>query len=216
MTQTRYYDQGWPLVYWASQVEVVCPNCGKSALVTGSPLGRNFHGVFSCPHCQHHLDTKVDDWQSVWAGFGRQPCQKCGYQWVEASQFYENRAAIANQYGQGTCPNCQTVNQIELSFRQWEPSHHAVDPYFGLDLALVEPTRLGNIWVYNAAHLNELKLYTEAFLREGGLRSSGYFSRLPGWIKSAKNRRLVLKAIGRLQARTQTSIDDFVPALSLK
>ena len=80
---------------------------------------------------------------------------------------------------------------------------HPVDPYLGLPLALKEATR----------HGPSLGLQRHAPCRAQGLRrrqdrrplkaESRYFSRLPAWIKAAKNRDEVLAAIGRLRRRAR-------------
>ncbi len=60
-----------------------------------------------------------------------------------------------------------------------EPFDHAIEPFFGLTLALKEETRLGTVWAYNAEHLNQLKLYISAKLRESATYKWSYFTRLP-------------------------------------
>jgi len=75
------------------------------------------------------------------------------------------------------------------------------EPVFGLSLALAEPVMPGkSVWAYNPAHLAELKVYVAAQLRER--RQAGnasYFSRLPAWLKSARNRGKVMRAIAKIE-----------------
>jgi hypothetical protein len=70
-----------------------------------------------------------------------------------------------------------------------------------MPLRLIEAIPEGNLWVYNAHHHAQLKAYVAAKLRErtanAGYRSM--FSRLPSWIKAAKNREAVLKHLHRLE-----------------
>lgn len=207
-TNERYYDHGWVLFYWASEVEVLCPQCQHQGVVRGCPIHRDgrYQGHFDCQHCHHQMDVRTDHWQSEWFGYGRQPCQKCGFQWVSVARQYPDRKM---ETGQVSCSNCQAINEIKLSYRPASPSHHDVDPYFGLSLALCEPTRSGSIWAYNAHHLSHLEQYIRATLREGTTVSGSYFSRLPAWVKSAKNRAMVLKAIERLKPRMLTTVDEF-------
>ena len=70
-------------------------------------------------------------------------------------------------------------------------------------LWLTEETRLGKIYVYNKIHLQYLKAYIEADLRERTYLNVNktYFNRLPAWIKSARHRKEVLKAISRLEEK---------------
>ncbi|WP_461076676.1 hypothetical protein [Streptomyces deserti] len=81
----------------------------------------------------------------------------------------------------------------------------ATDPYFRLPLWLQTETRHGRIWAYNLAHLDLIRRFVAADLRE---RAPWYdtgqkmtlVARLPAWIKSAKNRGEVLRAIDRVRA----------------
>ncbi|MFI3220089.1 MAG: hypothetical protein QX189_13390 [Methylococcales bacterium] len=66
---------------------------------------------------------------------------------------------------------------------------------------------MGNtLWVYNPQQLAELKEWIQADLRERekdstwGWSNQSYFSRLPRWLKLAKNRTVVLSAIAKLEA----------------
>ncbi|MFF9622383.1 hypothetical protein [Streptomyces griseosporeus] len=85
----------------------------------------------------------------------------------------------------------------------------ARDPYFRAELLLRTATRHGLLWAYNPEHLSEIRRFVAAGLRE---RASWYdtgqkttlVARLPAWIKSAKNRDEVLRAIDRLRASLTT------------
>jgi len=55
------------------------------------------------------------------------------------------------------------------------------------------------LWAYNRPHLAYLKRYVEADLREEGVAGKrGLASKLPKWMKAAKNRDEVLKCIQKL------------------
>jgi hypothetical protein len=81
----------------------------------------------------------------------------------------------------------------------------ATDPYFGVPLWLQLETRHGWLWAYNLEHLDLLRRYVQATLRE---RASWYdtrqkmtlVARLPLWIKRSKNRDEILRAITRIRA----------------
>ncbi len=80
----------------------------------------------------------------------------------------------------------------------------ALDPHFGLPLLLVEKTAAGVLWAYNAAHLQALHDYADAPLRERvGVSNGSMFSRLPQWMKLARNRALLRKATTRLMAKAR-------------
>jgi hypothetical protein len=89
------------------------------------------------------------------------------------------------------------------------PHGPARDPYFHAQRRLQTGTRHGLLWAYNPEHLSEIRRFVAAGLRE---RAPWYdtgqkmtlVARLPAWIKSAKNRDEVLRAIDRLRASLAT------------
>ena len=78
-----------------------------------------------------------------------------------------------------------------------------VDPYFGLPIYLQRWTRLGVLFAYNRDHLEWLARFVAAGLRERDMGppwdNKSMASRLPHWIKVAKNRSTVLRAIEKLR-----------------
>jgi hypothetical protein len=75
----------------------------------------------------------------------------------------------------------------------------------GLPLWLQTETRHGWVWAYNLEHLNLIRQFVEAPLRErppwdSRGRKMTVVARLPTWIKSAKNRVEILRAIERIRA----------------
>lgn len=81
----------------------------------------------------------------------------------------------------------------------------ARDPYLGLPLRLQAPTRHGVLHAYNAAHLDWIEGFVAAGLRErrigDGMANRSIASRLPAWVKSAKNRDDVVRALARMRRR---------------
>ncbi|NEB77651.1 hypothetical protein G3I40_20910 [Streptomyces sp. SID14478] len=76
----------------------------------------------------------------------------------------------------------------------------ATDPYFRLPLWLQAQTRHGWLWAYDPEHLELLRQFVQAPLRERAPwdihgKKMTVVARLPTWIKSAKNRGEVLHAI---------------------
>ena len=81
-------------------------------------------------------------------------------------------------------------------------SKQATDPFFGLDLWLQAPVGDNIFWAYNHDHLDYLKTYVSAKLREatqGGRYSLAW--KLPNFIKYAKNREKILKVIEKLEKK---------------
>ncbi|WP_372352769.1 hypothetical protein [Streptomyces sp. KL116D] len=90
-------------------------------------------------------------------------------------------------------------------YRLFRGSGEATDPYFGLPLWLQAETRHGWLWAYNPEHLELLRQFVQAPLRERApwdapVTKMTVVARLPTWIKSAKNRGEVLRAIDRIRS----------------
>ncbi len=87
--------------------------------------------------------------------------------------------------------------------RQWRLGR---DDYFGLPLWLQTECRGELLWAYNERHLRLIEDIARATLRERsqdgkyGWSNQSLLSRLPAWVKAAKNREHVLNAIERLRA----------------
>jgi hypothetical protein len=84
-------------------------------------------------------------------------------------------------------------------------SQPATDPYFGMPLWLQVETRHGWLWAYNLEHLDLIHRFVQAALREQACWNEiGYrmtlVARLPAWIKRAKNRDEILRAVNRIHA----------------
>jgi hypothetical protein len=109
-------------------------------------------------------------------------------------------AAGAGQGRQVVCTRCAFS-------RAHVAGDSAEQRFFGLDLYLAAECRHGTVWAYNPTHLAELRCWIEAPLRtrtrddEQGWSNRSWLSRLPAWMKSARHRDEVLKAISELEAR---------------
>ncbi|MFE7645800.1 hypothetical protein [Streptomyces phaeoluteigriseus] len=109
------------------------------------------------------------------------------------------------------CPRCACLAHYERR-PDHTPVHRLVCRSCGLSrpggrpaLWLSTRTRHGEVWAYNLEHLDLLRRFVAASLRERDPwyehgRKMTYIARLPAWIKSAKNRTEVLRAIDRLRA----------------
>jgi hypothetical protein len=78
----------------------------------------------------------------------------------------------------------------------------SVDWYFRLPLWLRTPCGGEVLWAYNRENLEMLENYVAAKLRERTSKGrNSFLSKLPKWIKSAKNRDAVLRAIEKLKGK---------------
>jgi len=110
-------------------------------------------------------------------------CPKCGGAAVEADKVVH-------------CTKCLYRAEYDGNSSTWE---RACSPWFLLPLLLTVSTSLGDVWAYNSRHLEQLRAYVAATLRdERNNVGRSWSSRLPAWMKAAKNRDTVLKALDRL------------------
>ncbi len=157
-----------------------------------------------CHSCSHSMKTETAGWHGPVLGMGMRPCRSCGYKWVVIEREYDDASKIKSEQAKTKCPQCNSENELSLEFTRTEPKDHGIDPFFGLELALKAQTRHGIVWAYGAEHLHNLKQYTAAQLRVSSGTKWSYFTRLPKWLKSSKNRSVVLKAINKLEQQLIT------------
>ena len=80
-----------------------------------------------------------------------------------------------------------------------------VDDFFHYPLWLQIPCCGHTLWAYNLRHLDFLEAFVAAKLRErqpdeqAGWSNRSLFSRLPRWMRSRKNREVILKSIEKLR-----------------
>lgn len=102
-----------------------------------------------------------------------------------------------------TCTHCGVSRSRTNRF--YSVSVDATDWYFKLPLWLQAPCCGHVLWARNLEHLAFLEEFVEAKLRErpnhaGGYRNKLLVSRLPLWIKSARNRDAVMAALAKLRS----------------
>lgn len=95
--------------------------------------------------------------------------------------------------------------RIPLTVYAAAGSREGIDPSSGLRLWLSVPFRGRVLWALNADHLTFLENYVAAGLRETAPGNGRLASRLPAWIKSAKNRDDIVRALARLRERLEAA-----------
>lgn len=90
---------------------------------------------------------------------------------------------------------------------EWIVYEDGRDPWFGLPLWYRKQIALGVLWAYNEDHLEALRDYVLADLRErqksesSGWANQSIFSRLPSWMKKAQNRKRIAAALDDMRHR---------------
>jgi hypothetical protein len=102
---------------------------------------------------------------------------------------------------------CHACGRSKDSFPSERVLGGPVDPYFRLPLWLQADCCGKLLWAYNAEHLDLLESYVAARLRERRATpgSMSMVARLPAWLKSAKHRDEILRAIRRLRLSLPTA-----------
>lgn len=196
----RYTDEGVHLDAFAGEVWVTCIHCQTPGAIHAAREGLRWHARFDCAVCDLNLDAARGDWVGPMTYTGRRPCGFCGHQWLcpHIKQSGWPREVLTSV--DVICEACHHSSTVELTgYRGFNASGH--DPHFGMPLWLVDSGRHGSIWAYNAAHIAVLKAYVGATLRERSHEAgnASMISRLPAWMKAAKNRDAVIQRLGKLE-----------------
>lgn len=203
--QLRFVDKGVLLPSYARETIAVCPKCsGPVHISSNSKYAVPFDASNSraqCLKCSFHASGKNADWFGPLAGRAKARCKNCGMKWLSKSL---QRSAIGKKAWQSSlivCPDCGIVNRVSIEWFR-ERFGTAIDPSFGLPLWLKVGYRGNEIWAYNGEHLNALRRYIEADLRERvGVVKWSMFNRLPKWMSTKKNRDGVLGCLAKLEKR---------------
>jgi len=119
-----------------------------------------------------------------------------------------------------TCTSCGVAREwhseakgvlVSHASRTWPEGQFAIgdgaDPYFHLPLWLRADCGGNLLWAFNPRHLRAIRDYVAAADRSlppgpaGGPVNTTLASRLPRWMKLARNRALVLHTIEQIEAR---------------
>jgi DNA-directed RNA polymerase subunit RPC12/RpoP len=195
----RFVDDGKTLACFADEVLVRCIHCGAPGRISATWAPYRWTASFRCAKCGLSLSSTADDWVGPVCAFGRRPCGNCGHKWLVARQRFDGFPRSIPEHLPVECPECGHTSPVQVHAERAGSTNPAVDPHFGMPLYLVHSLRLGTVWAYNEHHLCELRLYVRATLRvrQGG-GNRAMFSRIPVWMKLAKNREPVTRALQKL------------------
>lgn len=218
-SKTRHLDRGVLLATFAARVLGVCPRCGSLAIVTCDsqyaipyiPQNARVH----CSKCSFELRSVNQEWfgpinllrpNQYWfgpaMGVGRTICGNCGYKWLNQKVHRNRLTPTTRKWTTIECPSCEQATKVPLTWTTERFSGAAIDPVFGLPLYLQARCCGETLWVYNREHLNKLREYTHASLRERvNGRHWSMFARLPRWMSAAKNRESVLASLEKLESK---------------
>ena len=192
----RFVDENYSKYEFSDKVLVVCPKCQQRAEVTYD--NKTSNKALHCFHC-HHIE-KDDDVH--YENTVKRRCDNCG------EKIFVNIASKKKIDSLTIkCQNCGQSRDYKphaTAFRTtFKGSGDATDPHYGYPLWLQGNIKGNLFWAYNGAHLNYLKQYITAKIRERAVGETfmTMVARLPNFIKSAKNRPVLLKLIEKLEKK---------------
>ncbi|MCK0912325.1 hypothetical protein BFR85_004625 [Acinetobacter pittii] len=224
----RFIDEGISgLSLLKPEIWVHCPKCQKLAKII-EIKERELETVrVFCTHCTYrktlqHIHIQTYDYMSYYFNLNENMAEWSGACEVKINAkctiCKEGKYKYLRQYARKSlipreivvsCNFCLRDNRFDEStytLRKISYSKVGFDPYYVYRLFLNIAVRQGQICVYNPTHLEILKKFIQADLRERKFPNynRSYFSRLPAWIKSTRNRKEILKAILRLEQMAST------------
>ncbi len=200
------------LSFMLPDIAVCCPRCDGMALVWPEQDERDrFTGraKLACAHCGLSRANHEHRWLGpVWPQnyTTRWRCGACGgYHISFPRRQYASIAKVPRVFG-ARCSGCGSETGLPLGASPVSFARGALDPFFGLKLFLVANVRGNDLWAFNKAHLDILRSYVSAGLREKRTEGSRPLDqRLPGWMIGSGSRGAAVKALDDLERRLARS-----------
>jgi len=195
----RFQDKNFSLGHFENEIFVECPKCSQRATVTKDTPHSYFSSrTLKCPNCFHSQKGR----KITYAIELKCNCPHCASELrVHIPNMNIKKETIAVK-----CYNCGNTEEYAPRniVQEWkyDNSGKPSDSYFGLPLWLAEKFKGNILWALNYAHLEYLKNYISAGLRErNGRLGWTMVEKLPDWIKSGKNRAGLIKLITTLEKK---------------
>ncbi|TGE28330.1 YfgJ family double zinc ribbon protein [Hymenobacter metallicola] len=190
-TITRFTGGPRTIYSFTDTFVVECPHCRHRAEVTKNSASGQYE--FHCSTCHRGLAQRGLYKVSV-----NRYCPDCGYRVEVTLPAVKQKTSFVLL----KCPACRLSNRFTPIYEDYVPPQvqdGETEPYFGSKLWLQDSFGAAILWAYTYEHLQHLKEYIQAKLRQ---RQTTTFSpmveRLPPFIKSAKNRKALLASIEKL------------------
>lgn len=196
----RFTEPAYPTVYFSNKIFVKCPECGELGIIETElgkdtiPFPQDHKSTFNCSKCGLRKETN-EKWYGYCQGFVDRSCGFCG------NRINHTTKPTKTPYDSVSvkCDSCNKEEDYAIKWYRYK-ENKPIDPYFGMELWLQTNIKDNILWVYNLDHLKYLKAYIESKLRQDDSRHKySMITNLPQWIKSAKNRDLIVKKLKRLE-----------------
>lgn len=196
----RFQDENKFLRNFANEVFVKCPKCDSKSTVRSEPAdrcncGHCYTKIFECKHCFYKLEKPV--YQYI--AYGNPYCSNC----FEKYDFESQQLKEKPEKYKAKCPHCNFQEEWKPKIKEVLQKSEAVnglvkEQYYDLPLWFQKEVNGEVLWGYNQDHIAYMEKYIKANLRERNNKGSSngtMISRLPKFVKEAKNREKLLKII---------------------
>ena len=204
MNDREYVDRGYLLGSFREEVWCICPRCGACAIAHGSSRWampwRPQKARLVCTRCPYTRDWSPKAWLGPVVGSVRRRCSHCG-RWLSGEVQRDRLPAHGSDTIVLHCDGCGASTKATPRWAP-PPPRKPLDPYFGLPLYLQTSTKSGSLWAYNPRHLAELLRFARATVRRRGFGGKwSIITRLPAWMKAARNRENVVHHLERIREK---------------
>lgn len=191
--EKRYRGTGY---FYPKTMLVECPKCKKEAQIV-TPKGVYSDEVeLQCLSCIHK-ESLAD--RILYKASVKRNCPNCGKR-IEVKQDNLKKAPRDMSV---TCLQCDFTAEYTPNVESYIAKNnlHKMkgDPFFNYPLWLQTSVKGKLFWSYNREHLEEIRTFVDADLRE---RQSSYLmtmvAKLPKFIQRAKNRKDIMRAVDLL------------------
>ena len=199
----RFYDKPYYTFSHQTDMLVVCPNCGGTGTVHIDKKENT--AFFQCDSCYTKKETASDGNNAF------EVTSQC----TTTGKYFHTSVTQNKIHGQKVmvkCPYCKENVIGDVSDKKtyqyviFEDIYHAKDPYFHYPLYFQASYRGKLIWALNREHLQYLIDYLSADIRtvqhdfhETYKTMRSQSDMLPAFMKSAKNRKGIVRLLVKLQ-----------------
>ena len=198
-TNNRFKDKNYTLSKFFNEIYVECPKCNKRAIIKKETSDSYFsERILTCPNCYFSKKGRKETFRVEL----QCNCSNCNSK-INLTIPYVNEKKEKIAIRCKTCGITQDYKPRNIS-QEWmfENSGKVIENYFGLPLWINSSFRNYTFWAFNYEHLEYLKGYISADLRERNNRTHWTMvEKLPDWMKSSKNREKLIKLINELEIK---------------
>ncbi len=193
METHRFKDENLYLWQFADKILVHCPKCRKKASVD------TCCGVLSCNNCGYYVKKEEKSYYRLEV---QRNCSQCG----KRIEFAINKVTEKKEKIKVSCSHCGFNYAYKPKYTYYDDFSQNVEEekegIFNAELWLKKPYKNHLFWANNYQHLDYLKRYIQAKVRERhDYPRMTMIARLPPFIKAKKNREDLLKIIEGLERK---------------